>query len=181
VKSAVEGGSTGCTAPYVLHLLLHASYDPDAPDAPAEPGILQFHSAQVELMTSESQTIVFDRGDALPNPFLVTTNGSLSFDALEHAGDGIVAIETIPVDYAAQLDSFVDGQILARVQVLGTTTTDVDVELEPFVYPIELCSGCLQVCQSELTRNGSSEEDVYAGECPDNAGADGRICIDPGC
>ena len=93
-------------------------------------------------------------------------------------------MEVIPVDYAAQLrDSmFVGGPILAEIRIFGTTTGDKDVEFRPFDYPIELCDGCLTLCaRADIRDRMLDEADFSDGQCQDNSGQDGRICIDPDC
>jgi hypothetical protein len=92
----------------------------------------------------------------------------------------------IPIDYAAQLDDggdrFVGAQILAEIQIFGTTTGDVDIDFKPFVYPIELCDGCLHVCRQRDIRDKMRDEEDFIGQmCNDNSGIDGRVCIDPDC
>lgn len=183
------GGSEGtadlgnCDAPYVVHLLVNSYLRPNADPmlGRSEPNILQIHSAEVKLMSIERQQIVFNRfGTELPNPFLVTTNNAL-FPAMGSAPTrAVAAVEAIPTAYAEQLDMFDGGQILAEIQIFGTTTGDVDIEFKPFVYPIEICYGCLQICARQIPM-GMTEEDLVGDECNDNSGADGRVCIDRDC
>jgi hypothetical protein len=174
--------SAGCAQPYLVHLLLTISAGPEVMVSDTVPNVLQVTSAEVELMSRERRPIAFDRGDSLlPNPFLVTASSLLPFAPDAGGESGVVAIEAIPTEYARQLDVFVGGQILAEIRVHGTTFADVDVEFEPFVYPIELCSGCLSICKSQLDAMGRTRRDVVGDQCDDNAGADGRICIDVDC
>jgi hypothetical protein len=181
--------TNNCNSPYVLNLLVNSYLRPNADVmlGRAEPNILQVHSAEVQLMTLERQRIDFNRGGQnLPNPFRVTTNNSLPPSMGTQPSQGIAAVEVIPTAYAAQLDNFgADGiQILAEIQIFGTTTGDVDIEVRPFVYPIELCYGCMQVCFQDITAvfgSAATMDDIYGNECADNAGADGRVCIDRGC
>jgi hypothetical protein len=182
---ASPGGTGYCDRSYVLHLLVNSYLRSNRDDelGRAEPNILQIHSAEVKLMTLRKE--VFDFPDGLngkrPNPFLVTTNNSLAPAAGNSPSMGIAALEAIPVDYAEPLLDFVDTQILAEIQIFGTTTGDVDIEFKPFVYPIELCEGCLKMCYGDLEDLMLAPEEIYMDECPDNAGADGRVCIDPNC
>ncbi|MDD9934910.1 MAG: hypothetical protein OXT09_14970 [Myxococcales bacterium] len=145
----------------------------------AEPNILQLHSAEVTLMTLEKVIIHFDRpGEELPNPFLVTTNNSIFTSDGKTPALGIAPVEAIPAAYAPQLDGWIGNQILVQVQIFGTTTGDVDIDLKPFVYPVEICSGCLTICREDLG-SGLSIDDLIGDQCDDNAGADDRFCIDP--
>ena len=89
----------------------------------------------------------------------------------------MVSVEAIPVPYAAQLDSLRNAQILAEVQVFGTTIGDVDVDFKPFVFPIQLCFGCLVKCLADVTAGSKDVSAAYGDSCPDDSGADGRICV----
>ena len=180
-------GAENCANPYVVNLLVNSFLRPNADPmlGRAEPNILQLHSAEVKLMDARRRTIAFTREEeALPNPFLVTTNNSLPPASGSQPSTGVAAVEVIPVDYAAQLNSpmFVGAQIMAEIQIFGTTTGDVDVEFKPFTYPIEICDGCLTFCQNADIRDRMLDEEDFIGEeCADNSGQDGRVCIDPGC
>lgn len=184
ISSGAESGSTSCEAPYRVHLLVNSYLRPNADTdlGRAEPNILQLHSAEVTLKTLAGEKLGFTGEDeALPNPFLVTTNNSL-FPAMGSTpSSGIAAVEVIPTAYAPYLGDFIGQEILAEIQILGTTTGDVDVEFKPFSYPIEICDGCLSRCESYLTESMMKREDFAMDECDDNAGADGRICWDPDC
>src|SRR6185436_6764410 len=118
--------------------------------------------------------------DALPNPFLVTTNNSLFPAPGNTPSTGIAALEAIPVAYAPYLASFKGSQILAEIQIFGTTTGDVDVDFKPFTYPIEICDGCLVLCAGDIG-DKMTREDVVGDKCDDNSGNDDRVCIDPNC
>lgn len=185
VSNGAMGNTTGCRDSYVLNLLVNSYLrsNADATLGRAEPNILQIHSAEVRLMSLDRRTIVFNReSQVLPNPFLVTTNNSLQPTSGETASTGIAAVEAIPIAYAAQLDRFDGKQILAEIQIFGTTTGDTDIDFKPFVYPINICVGCLSVClDRDVLENMLDPEDLYGDTCPDNAGADGRVCIDPDC
>lgn len=133
-------------------------------------------------MTLQKQIILFDRADnPLPNPFLVTTNNSIFTSDGQSPALGIAAVEAIPVAYAEQLDLFDGSQILAQVQIFGTTTGDIEIDFKPFLYPINICDGCLVKCQTELDEAGLSRDDFVGSQCDDNAGADARYCFDEDC
>lgn len=175
VYDVAGGGSAEsdrCDQPYNLNLLVNSCVD----------DVLQIHSAQITLRDVARARIVFNRNEVpLPNPFLVTANTSLFPSDTSEPSTSIAAVETIPSAYAAQLDGFVGRELLAEVQVFGTTQRDVDVDVEPFLYRIKICSGCLQQCASSLA-DGVALDEVYGEDtCQDNAGADGRVCIDNDC
>jgi hypothetical protein len=169
-----------CDRPYVMHLLAMARRRPTGP--PSRDTQLLLHSGSVTLITSEGETIRFDDGaQPLPNPFEVTTNGSLTLPRDGWPGEGVAAVEAIPLPYAAQLTPYIGEQIRVRVQLFGTTPDDDDLALQPFIYAIELCSGCLITCGSELQAASMTREDALGDGCADEAGADGRLCVEPGC
>ncbi len=177
-----DGRGEGCAKPYRLSLLVNSFLRPNADPTlgRAEPNILQIHSAQVRLLDIQRRIISFDQVDPpLPNPFLVTTNNSLFPTNGDTPSRGIAVVEAIPETYARQMNMFVGQQIFAEVQIFGTTTGDVDVEFKPFVYPIEICDGCLTDCGGLYTLE--EIKDMCDDECCDNAGADGRVCYDPYC
>jgi hypothetical protein len=181
-----EGARTSkaCQKSYYLHLLVNSNLKSNANEATgrAEPNVLQINEAEVELIDIEQQaTIPFDaRANPLPNPFRVKVNNSLPPTTSNDPQTGVVAVETIPVGYDSQLRDYIGKQILAQVQIFGTTTGDIDIDFKTFSFPIHICEGCLTICAGDIDP-GSSPEDVYGDECPDNAGADGRVCIDTAC
>lgn len=180
LERRTDDASDACDQPYRVHLLAMASFEPDAGAGTAVgDAVLQIHSASVELMTSERKPIAFDAvAPPLPNPFLVTTSNTLALTPNGEMATAIAAVEAIPLAYAAQLTPFVGSQILAEIRLLGTTTGDEDLDFRPFVYPIELCAGCLIVCETDLP---APRDEVLGDGCADQAGADGRICIESGC
>lgn len=178
-----SAGSTQCDHPYIVHLLVNSFLrsNSDMTVGRAEPDILQIHSAEVRLTTIKQETIKFDRVmPELPNPFLVNIANSLFPATGTMPSTGVAAIEAIPKAYASQLDKFVGAQILAHIQIYGTTTGDVDINFKPFVYPIEICSKCLTICTSKLT-DTVTRKSIVGMTCDDNSGADDRFCFDPGC
>jgi hypothetical protein len=188
VSKGFNGSDGTCDSPYMLHLLVNSFLRPnnDVGLGRAEPNVLQLHSAEVRLMDIARQTILFDRfadeDGVLPNPFLVTTNASLFPTDGDEPSTAVANVETIPTAYAEQLDRFDGQQILAEVQIFGTTTGDVDVDLKPFIYTIRICDGCLTGCGGCYTGPDVNLDEVYGmGTCRDNASADGRVCLDQNC
>lgn len=173
--------STFCRNSYYLHLIVNSSLKSNASSATgrAEPNVLQVTDAEVTLIDIEKQgRIPFN--DGLPNPFRVKTNNTLAPTTGNDPTTGVIAVEAIPVGYHSQLSNFVGSQLLAEVQVFGTTTGDVDIDFKPFSFPIRICEGCLKRCLSTFGED-PSEDEIYGEECADNAGADGRVCADPTC
>lgn len=169
------GEDGGCEQPYVVSLLTYSCLR-------GVDDTLQIRSAEVRLMTVDRQTIVFDQLEpVLPNPFGVVSNATIFRTSEDDLSAGIVTVETIPSAYADQFDNFDGEEILAEITLFGTTLGDQDVELRPFVYPIRLCDGCLTLCRGDLPLD-ATDADIYGeGVCTDNAGADGRFCVDAEC
>jgi hypothetical protein len=182
------GADGACANPYVLNLVVNSNLRQNqrASTGRAEPNVLQLHSAEVRLMDVEKNTLELVRtagGETtvLPNPFRVTTGNSLppTQGTDSEPTRGLASLEAIPLDYAPFLEAYAGGQILAEVQVFGTTLGDVDVDVKPFVYPIRICDGCLTRCLGDIPVDVLP--DVYGDLCADNVAADGRICVDPDC
>jgi hypothetical protein len=185
-----SGADQACDVPYRMALqvvsFLRENSDPDL--GRAEPNFLRAHSAEIKLMNLQRQPLLFDDEESpLPNPFLVTTGGII--EPATSSGDparGIAFVEVIPVAYAPYLSDFVGDQILAELQVFGTTTGDVDIDFQPFTYPIDICRGCRTVCSTLLAPTNPNDgaptrEDLTDGECDNNSGADASYCVDPDC
>jgi hypothetical protein len=181
------GGGDFCKRPYTVHLVVNTFLRPNANVmiGRAEPNVLQLHSAEVTLMDLSKKPLKFSGDDSLPNPFLVTTSNSLFPSSGTSPSTGIATVEAIPTRYASFLTDFTDSQILAQIQIFGTTTGEVDVDFKPFTYAIEICDGCLTICRKD---NPAGEigvevkrEEIIGDHCDDNSGNDDRICIDPDC
>lgn len=186
--SGQPGRGTGfCEHSYFMHLRVNSGLrsGKDEQAGRAEPNILQVTQVEVKLMDSATGAVIeFRRGGvSLENPFLLTTTITLEPSDGTEPGRNVASIEAIPMAYARLLDNFAGGQVLAEIQMYGTTLGDVDVDFKPFRYPIQICNGCLSLCvKDDIVDNGTTLDDVKpSGVCDDNAGADGRICYDPGC
>jgi hypothetical protein len=140
------------------------------------------HSAEVKLKTIDGETLDF--GASLPNPFTTTTANSIEPTNSSDPSVGVAVVEAIPEPYSRFLSQLVGATIIAEVQIFGTTTGDVDIEMRPFNYPIKICDGCLTMCQfDDILNRMLTVDDILMGDCPARAisGQDGRVCIDPGC
>lgn len=175
---------TACKRSYFMHLVVNSNLKPNARDSTgrAEPNVLQIMEADVRLMDKEKNTLNFKDKDgnpdsALPNPFRVQTANSLSPASGREPSMGMASIEAIPRAYASKLSQYNSDNILIEVQIFGVTTGDVDIDFKPFIYPVNICQGCLSKCLTAVKAN----EDPYGEGCVDNAAADGRYCIDPSC
>jgi hypothetical protein len=136
---------------------------------------------QVVLRSIQDQRIDFNRTDpSLPNPFALSVTGSIPPATDGATGIDVIVAEAIPTGYALQLDGFIGGQIAIRVQLSGETVSGAPVHSNVFEYRVGICYGCLTQCVNEIP-TGIAIDDLIGDACFDNAGADGRLCFDPGC
>jgi hypothetical protein len=174
--------STPCKNSYFLNLRINSYLRPNADDelGRAETNILLVDSAEVKLMTLNKAELGFE---GLPNPFRVVTAATVQPTTGVQASQGLASIEAIPSAYAEFLGDFVGSKILIETQIFGTTTGDVDIEMKPFVYAVDICDGCLTLCLDADIGTSIPLEDVIGDECsaPNLSGQDGRVCIDPDC
>lgn len=157
-----------CNQPYALYLLVESEIGE----------LALFQQAEVTLLSASDETIAFEFEDAsLPNPFQLTVAGRVDGET----GQGIVQVNAIPPQYAAQLASFVDSEIVIAVSLEGRTIAGRSISTQSFRLPVRLCDGCLILCGSQIEQNMLTEDEIIGDECGDNAGADGRTCIDADC
>jgi hypothetical protein len=156
------GTGDECSKPYVLNLVI-SSRVPDA---------LQVHSAEIRLLDPSAETVDLS-GE--PNPFLAAIDSTIEPAAKGGTSKGVVTIETIPSSYREHLTEF--PYVEAEVSVFATGTDDKDFDLPTFRQWIWLCDGCLSRCASAPAGKSEPTDDT----CMDNAGADGRVCVDDGC
>lgn len=161
----------GCNKSYRVTLQL----------ASAGRDVLELHDAQITLMDLEQRTIVFNRdAQQLANPLsFIGTRILLPPAESDRTTHGVITVDLIPAAYAAQLDAFDGQQILAEIRLNVTGGSGSRVSIPAFVYPIDLCIGCLSICLTSL--EDQNLDDVYGDDCTDNAAADGRLCIDADC
>ncbi len=184
--SPSPGSGAYCDNPYYLNLLVDSNLRANAKDAigRAEPNYLQVKGAEVHLMTVNKEPILFNRDKKkppLPNPFSNVTSVTINPAVGGTPSQDAVTVEAIPLEYAHQLDSFVGKKILAEVQIFGTTIGDIDVNFKSFVYPIEICDGCRQICESTIIAAKKQDTDIYKDACQSDLGEDDQVCIDPTC
>lgn len=112
----------------------------------SDPNQIQVQSLEVELRDI-GQTPLALAG--LPNPFTIPVGGVLvpSGDG-EMAGESLGSARIIPAAYTAELAAVAgaDAIIIVAVTAIGTSLGDAEVVSTEFIFPIELCSGCLTAC-----------------------------------
>lgn len=172
IAPGAMSGSTGCEQGYGVWLGI----------ASEEPGVIQLTGATVELMTVNRERLGFDSEEnGPPNPFTFESTRTLIPPAGQETARGVYQVQAIGTEYAPYLGDFVGQQLLVEIRLHGRDELDVPISFRPFVFPLEICDGCLSRCESLLIANMIRREDFAMGQCDDNAGADGRICWDPDC
>ncbi len=182
----ITAAESGCARSYVVNLLVNSFLraNSDGAIGRAEPNVLLLHSAEVKLTTIDDRLLLFEKTDPpLPNPFTVIANNAVFPSVSGEASTAIATVEAIPAAYALGLGEFAgsdqfDGSLIrATIQIFGTTNGGVDIDLAPFVYPIEICKGCLTLRLCDIEAGGMTVDQVLEGKCT-IGGVDGRFCID---
>lgn len=138
--------------------------------------------AEVLLLSIDDKVLVFgDNAGRLPNPFALSVTGSVPAADDSKSALGAIVVEALPVSYAPFLTQFANKEMAVRVKLSGETLSGAPVHSNAFEYRVTICDGCMDVCQGELDAAKMTREDAIGDACDDNAGADGRLCIDPDC
>jgi hypothetical protein len=160
--------------PYTAHLFVRSVWQNKMPGDQ-----LHIDSATITLQTVDQPTIQFGT-DQLPNPYTATTSVTFA-SASEVEQLGVAALRVIPGSYRPALAKFSDKQILAKIQLHGTTTSGEKIDATPFVYPIQICVHCLTFCNSTPNDMMQDRQDFVGAICDDNSGNDDRVCFDADC
>jgi hypothetical protein len=172
-----------CIRPYRMSLVINSNLvsNPNVAVGRVEPNALRVQYADVTLMNNNEEILPFD--GRFPNPFRVYTTASIAPSTGEDPSSGWVQLDAIPAAYGAQIRQYAPGNILVEIQLSGTTTSDVKVDFQPFLYPLALCRDCLSLCRSDqrFIMDPSAVTDLNSGKCDDNRAQDDRTCIDQGC
>lgn len=171
----------GCVASYPARLLVQSFLvSPGLPDGAVgiAPNAVQVTDAVVTLLDASGSAV---NVGTQPNPFSVSTAATIPAAQFEQPGSGVALVEVIPSSYRPFLADLaaLGATIVAEIALTATTVDGTRVDPEPFLFPIELCAGCLTACESAFTPEEINE--LLAGTCRNNPASDGRICIDPGC
>jgi hypothetical protein len=118
---------------------------------------LSITGAHITLYGTQGAVIEFDTpATGLVNPASSTDPGLASVFAR------LVKYEDIP-------KLGMDGQMIARIKILGTTLGGQDIESGVFDYPIKLCTGCLVVYPPDaLSPEGLCDQVSDTGVSSDN-------------
>ena len=131
-----NGGSYELFPRYQSQLRTRASEAPPA----ADPNGIFVEGAEVELSAPDGSLVGFG---GLPNPFTVTVS-----DYVAPGSQTVGSIQIVPPAYVDSLAAAVGdtGQVVATVRPFGQTAGEVQIEGRAFIWPIDLCVGCLVGC-----------------------------------
>jgi hypothetical protein len=151
----VEGGSTTFVArglfnpdigvdytfnaKFVNQLLSNASEAPPRPD----PNGILMQGAEITIMDAAGGTISFG---GLPNPFTISNTAFVPSSGGASSGGGTApgVLTIIPAVYADELAAMAGNfQLLVSIRAFGETLGHVSVDAREFVWPIDVCRGCL--------------------------------------
>src|SRR5207248_10476259 len=57
---------------------------------------------------------------------------------------------------------------LASVQLTAQSSNNEQVDVQPFTYPIEICSACAVWCNSKLTAEHLTQQDLGGNKCDED-------------
>lgn len=111
----------------------------------ADPNVIQVEALEIEIRDIGNVPLAFGG----PNPFTVPA-GSVAIasgDGMQ-AGEGLGGALIVPPAYVAELGTLAgtDAMIVVAVKAIGRTAGGAEVVSDEFIYPIQLCSGCLVAC-----------------------------------
>ncbi len=127
----------------------------NATDIGADKAILRVEGVEVELFEADATTPL-----GVPvNPY--TSRGSTTIESASGGGDistGAIAVTLIPSIYIPDLEAllppaptaFDSVTIVAEIIPFGRTLGNVNVTGKNYVFPITICSGCLQNCSPDF-------------------------------
>lgn len=129
----------------VTNQLLNLSNNGTSGVPTADPNVIQPYEAEIELRDTAGAPFALG---ALPNPFRVPVGGQLieSSDGTQ-PGQGLAAVEVIPAVYADAFLGSAGTTVVASITLIGRTAGDAEVVALEYIWPIQICSGCLQSCQ----------------------------------
>ena len=140
----------------------------------ANPNLILPREAEIELQDAGGAPVALA---GAPNPFRVPVGGQAvpSSDGTT-PGLALVSLELIPLSVADFLTGFADTLVVS-FSVTGETAGGVEVRSPDFIYPIQICTGCL-VRECPLLMEGETEDmaDTYQCDPACNLGQD-----EPGC
>lgn len=103
---------------------------------------LALKGADITLQDAYARDLVL--GDS-PNPFSTIGSGFVNPAGGTDPGLGVIFVDVIPAALVPAVASAVQGSglVLAKIKVFGETLGGQKIESGEYLYPIQICSGCL--------------------------------------
>ncbi len=132
---------------YINQLLNRSSTAPPRPD----PNPFRVEGAVVRVLDADRNPL-YGAGDG---GYTVDGTTTVPSGGTDGPGRAVGDLRIIPPSVSADLLNRVgqDGTIYASVEAFGRTLGDTRVRLDAFLWPIQLCFGCLRACAD----SGSAE------------------------
>ncbi len=142
---SVPGNSYEAEFRYLNQLISLAQSGVSGFPVMADPNVMHVEALEIEIRDIGNAPLAFGG----PNPFTVPA-GSVAIasgDGMQ-AGEGLGGAQIVPAAYVAELGALAgtDAMIVVAVKAIGRTAGGAEVVSDEFIYPIQLCSGCLLAC-----------------------------------
>lgn len=109
----------------------------------AEPNVMSIDYAEVEILQIDGTRYPFAD---LPNPFRTVAAGTIAPSTGLEGAPGLTTVELIPFAYGDQLVGIDDGTLVISIRITATTAGGATITSAEYSFPIDLCAGCLLVC-----------------------------------
>ena len=126
---------------YVLHpMYVNQIINRESSTPHADPNGVFVQGAEVELRATDGSALAV----GLPNPFTVTASDYVPSAGGTAESRSVGSLEIVPPLYGEALAAMGGNfTIVAAVTAFGQTNGEVDVESGEFLWPIDVCQGCL--------------------------------------
>ena len=156
--------STGQPVDYRIAPLVRSFILTNALEFQGEQGNIQITDFDVTLLLADGSIAALPSG--LPNPYKVSTSAVIPANLAEGQFTDEVAFAIgIPGTYQDALLAIRDAtgftSVLLDIRANGTTFGGFSQQSAPFRWPVEICEGCLDVCDIEIEISCFPGQDVW--------------------
>jgi hypothetical protein len=120
------------------------------------------------------------QGNALATKFSTPVFSTVEPGDSSKPGKALIQIEIIPRALLSKIRSHNNNELLtAIVKLFGETTAGREVEADEFIFPFEVCDGCmtLETANTDCTLSDSQQEFIDGmTTCQSGRGYDGAYC-----
>ncbi len=156
---AAPFGDLPRTPRFVVSPLFESYIISRATDIQAEQNNLQVTNLEVTLQTPDGATLVLP--ETLPNPYRVTASANLEV-ALDGSFSSSATFSiAIPSSYRQAVADAVFGagfnEMIVIIRAIGTTMGGFTQKSAPFLWPVDLCIGCMDLCPTQADADDLSD------------------------